>query len=557
MKSTNPVGGLRAIAAKVGTALLLVTATGCAAGLAANTRSPGTVDKGYFVPVRPGEASYGVDPALTCPKYGVNGLVEELLQDGLKGKTVPQPDGRLCAIADTLLGWPESEDLVPENVRLFLGRYFGLPASFGVPSVRNLDTDEAKNIAPLLADSIINFAGNAQQPRYGLITTRLRAKTTRVALVLWDQTVELAPIPRKLAPGTSATLSGTLLGLQNPKVQIVDVVGKLEVVPSQPDQSFKAQISCGDKAGRILVQIIGERDGGNVTAAKFPITCGTDQPVSAKMPEADEKAADPAQTEKQLVDLINADRTAAGLPPLVYDPDLSGVARALAENRAGGRGTTSTELQQRLKEKDISTPMVLASEGQAFNAEEAHARFSESARDRANEMTSEVNQIGVGAAAGPPVGGRPSIILTELFIKVLAPPDPVAIKAKLYEGIARKRADARANPTAKDPVLEDVAQKYAEGLATYRGSIPKDKESELVAPLYKALGSVNIMGGVKQDPLEFSEEPGVIGNGKLLGVGVAVGSSIQFGKNSTFVVVLLGSAKEAPAPVKRPVKKKK
>ena len=50
-----------------------------------------------------------------------------------------------------------------------------------------------------------------------------------------------------------------------------------------------------------------------------------------------------------------------------------------------------------------------------------------------------------------------------------------------------------------------------------------------------------------------------MGDAKLVGVGVGIGSSPQFGKNSAYVVILMGKkqAAKAPAAARQPVKKKK
>ena len=111
----------------------------------------------------------------------------------------------------------------------------------------------------------------------------------------------------------------------------------------------------------------------------------------------------------------------------------------------------------------------------------------------------------------------------------------------------------------KDPQLEEIAQAYATQMAKDKGKIAKEKLAEIEAPLYKSFATVNELGGVKADPLEFAEEPGVVGDAKLVGVGVGIGSSPQFGKNSAYVVVLMGKkhAAKAPAAARQPVRKKK
>ena len=86
--------------------------------------------------------------------------------------------------------------------------------------------------------------------------------------------------------------------------------------------------------------------------------------------------------------------------------------------------------------------------------------------------------------------------------------------------------------------------------------MPRAKVSEIEAPLYKGFATVDEIGGVKADPMEFAQEPGIVKDFKLLGVGTAVGVSPSFGKNSTYVIVLLAKKHEAKAAVKKTAPKK-
>ena len=88
----------------------------------------------------------------------------------------------------------------------------------------------------------------------------------------------------------------------------------------------------------------------------------------------------------------------------------------------------------------------------------------------------------------------------------------------------------------------------------------KEKVAEIEAPIYKSFATVNEIGGLKADPLEFAEEPGIVGDAKLVGVGIGIGSSQQFGKNSTYVVILMGkkhAGKSTATTTRQPVKKTK
>jgi uncharacterized protein YkwD len=547
-------------------AVALLLAAGCGGTLAANKRSTGTVENGTFKPGKPPVATYGQDPALTCPERGVNGLV----QDGVGNAA--QPEGRLCAVAETLLGW--EDDSPPDSVISVIANDFGLPQPVRRITLQNADTKEStvsgtdtagaspQELADRLIPPIKSFAATAQNPKYGLVLQRIKKGVTRLCLVLQDQSIEIQPpFPRKLNPGQSATLSGSVLGkLKNPKVQFSDAVGHLEQPKGTPGKAFSTEIKCGDRPGKILVQVTAEsEEGGDVPVANFAVGCGTDLPVAAKIPTAGAEAAailEPPAAEKKIGELINEERTQAGLKPLQEDEELSKIARSISEDRAKGKNTTSGELNQRLKDAEISAPQLYESLAQTTGAEQAYQLMSNNPQDRANAMNPNVTQVGIGVAPGATINDKKTIIVTELFMKQLPPPDPEAIKAKLYEAIEQRRSEARAGPITKDPELERIAQEYATEMAKDKGQVPRAKVSEIEAPLYKGFASVDELGGVKADPMEFAQEPAVVKDWKLVGVGTAVGVSPNFGKNSTYVIVLMGKKHDAKAATKKPAPKK-
>jgi uncharacterized protein YkwD len=556
--------GAQVAAAPVAALLLLA---GCGASMAANKRTPGVIENDAFRPDRPPAASYGPDPSFTCPERGVYGLVQE----DLGGQA--QPEGRLCAVADTLLGWPGTdEDTPPESVLSVISHDFGLPQTVRRVVITQVNTAEAasgrtssiagateKDLATMVESPIKTFAAGAVTPRYGLVTTRIRAGLTRVVIVMQDQSLDLKPLPRKLNPGQTATLSGTVLGnLTNPKVQYADATGNLQRAEGTGGKTVTAELKCGDRPGRMIVNVTAESEGADVQLANFPVGCGVDLPVAAALPTGPQAGpSDPAAAEKKLAELLNTDRTAAGMKALAVDESLSKVARSLSEDRAKGRGTTSDEVQKRMQEQDISAPKILVSEAQAMNADDAWMKFSNSPADRSNAMSTEMTDVGIGVAQGAPFNNKPMMVVTYLYLKQLPPPNAEEIKANLYQAISRRRNDARAGAVAKDEKLEEIAQKYASQMAADKGKVPKEKAAEIEAPLYRLFATVNELGGVKADPMEFAEEPGVVGDAKLVGVGVGIGASPQFGKNSTYVVILMGKKQGAPAKTTaKPPKKK-
>ncbi len=151
------------------------------------------------------------------------------------------------------------------------------------------------------------------------------------------------------------------------------------------------------------------------------------------------------------------------------------------------------------------------------------------------------------------------MIVTALLIKQVPPADPAVVKAKLYEAVAQRRKDARAEPLARDPVLEDVAQKYADAAAAGSGVVAPEKLTEILAPLYKQSMTVNQLGGFvadQQSAMDVAQQPAVMGNAKLVGIGVALGRSPHFGKNAPFVVAFFG-IRHPPGRKAAPPRKKK
>jgi len=90
----------------------------------------------------------------------------------------------------------------------------------------------------MIAEPIKSFASSAQVPRYGLVVQRIKKGITKISLVMQDQNIEMKPLPRKLNPGQTATVSGTLAGkLSNPKVQYTDAVASSSGRRPSPERS--------------------------------------------------------------------------------------------------------------------------------------------------------------------------------------------------------------------------------------------------------------------------------------------------------------------------------
>lgn len=131
---------------------------------------------------------------------------------------------------------------------------------------------------------------------------------------------------------------------------------------------------------------------------------------------------DVATAEAAFLDLLNADRAAAGLPPLQADPRLMELARWRSEDLIArnyishdiGGYTIGAVLQARqISYTLLGENLVLNTFDEARTVAMAEATLMSSATHRANILRSEFTLVGVGVAIGP--NGRAAY--TQLFIQ--------------------------------------------------------------------------------------------------------------------------------------------
>jgi uncharacterized protein YkwD len=418
------------------------------------------------------------------------------------------------------------------------------------PSIAVIETEDSRIIAERIVQAIGNSALNAVHARFGMVTQRVKRDATKVVVVLVDAPVEISPpFPKKLAPGQKATLSGRLLsGLKSPKVQVSDASGQMTTPEQAPGEAFKAEVACGDKPGKILVEIRGEYEGHSGTVANFPVGCATDLPTSVSIaPEP--WPTDPAEAEKKMAELVNDERASAGLPPLKWDAGVSGVARTISDDLAKNSGAGG-DVAERLKKEGIASSLILQSAASERSFERVHERLVANPSNRANIMNREVTSVGIGAVSKTDADGKPIVYVTEIFTRELAPVDLAKTRQDLKAAVAQKRRDARMNPLTVEPFLDDAAQKYAQAVAEAGGDLPKEKATQLTAPLTKTMRTLTIVSGAKPEPLDFAEEPQVTAVARAAGIGVAQGKHPVLGRNAVYVVIMVGTTRadaEKPA----------
>lgn len=553
---------------------LLATLAGCAgagasAGGGGGGSQPGAASSfagGKFAPSNPPAAQYGADPARTCPPSQLAQRVQRDTADlatQLK-KQGPQTDGRLCAVAQTLLAWDDKQP-VPEELNAFLAQHFGIPQTVSRVIVTTFETESEDEIVPAIDDAIGKFLPSAARLRYGIATARQRRgpidrtaiaqgksapSATKLALVMQDSTIELDPLPRKLDSNGEAIVKGRLVtDLQNATVLISDARGKLQQPPGSKSKEFSAPISCGGVTGRMVVEIRGEEQGSQRVAADFPVYCGTNPPTSVDLPPSQPAAGDPSQQEHAIFDLINQERTGAGLPALTWDDRVAKVARDVSQNDAqisskgSGSPMSQQEVKKRLEEAGVPTTILLQNPGESRTAKGAHERFSLSPVHRSNYMSTDATKGGVGVVPFT-LQGSALVVVTELFVRESVAIDVATLRPKLREAIDKNRVAAGAPPIKEDPTLQKVADDYAKELAAHAGTISNARHSQLVSPLYRTFRTVDLLSGPQTDPMRIADEKTVLNSKeKLIGIGLAQGDHPSLGKNTVYVAIVFGTKK--------------
>jgi uncharacterized protein YkwD len=187
--------------------------------------------------------------------------------------------------------------------------------------------------------------------------------------------------------------------------------------------TFRARLDCSLGDGAYQVEINAADERGPTVLANFPVYCGVAPPK--RLPEQPSVLAgsvSPAMVETQLLDLMDRDRAAHGLPALIRDPRLAQVARHYSAEMAetsevAHLSRRSGSAVDRIRKADITpTPTVVAENvGRDYSAADAELGFMSSPGHRDNILSRAVTHVGVGVVAGRAEGGMVPLFFTQVF----------------------------------------------------------------------------------------------------------------------------------------------
>ncbi len=279
-------------------------------------------------------------------------------------------------------------------------------------------------LASALADRSWRFFGVAVQP--------VDAETSRLLVILVESAIDLTPpLAAQAVSEVPVPLSGTILPpYEKPQVLLTDPTGQVAPLAiTVKGRGFSGFLRCATP-GHYKVEVIGESKQGPHVLANFiwpcakpldalPVTAEAEKPPLPGRGGAAAKTV--AESEAELLRLLNRDRAAAGLPKLAHDDRLGRIARAHSEEMAKKRTvfhhspTTGTP-EDRVRRAKIKNTIIAENLAQAPTEEEAERSLMDSPGHRRNILDPSITKVGIGVAFQKSPSGGLQLYVTQLFI---------------------------------------------------------------------------------------------------------------------------------------------
>ena len=352
-------------------------------------------------------------------------LAAEVDSDGReRGHVSLAHDARLDHVAYDLALLTGEMNVPASDAIAFLLSHYGLvEPEPNLILINGGDGAETSAVADLHRQ-LASISTAASWRRVGLGVRRGAGRWTAV-LAFHEHNLDLEPIPRRIPSGGHAQVAGQVQAMfHSPEVLVASPKGAVRTLAASVRQdSFVARFECNLGDGVYQVEVSAEDARGPTVLANFPVYCGVEPPFTfllRKPPGV--RVTDPDVVEQQILDLLDRDRTANGLPALVRDPRLAQIARRYSREMAeigdvAHFSPRSGNALDRMRAAGVSPmPRVIAENvGRDYTAGNAERGFMASPGHRDNILNRAVTHVGVGVAIGQQEDGALPIFFTQLF----------------------------------------------------------------------------------------------------------------------------------------------
>jgi uncharacterized protein YkwD len=366
-----------------------------------------------------------------------------------------------------------------------------------------------------------------------------------VAIITYRPGLALGPFPRSAAVGEPIVLSGSLApSLRSPRARLVEPSGVEHVVAVRLEETgdIHGELRCPRAyANEYWLRVEAWTGTRYIGVAMVPFSCGSRPPERYRLEPA--RNLDTADIETRLLSIINREREAARIAPLIIDPRAAIAARRHADAMARARSIEhvleGTSPVDRLAAAGVKPPASSESTLHAESLGEAAETLLNDPRYRDAVLDPKMTHVGLAAATG-----KPGWYVAIVYVKIVPPVD---IQEMTFA--AQERVEAA--PTASrwlrhDESLTELARSYAAGLA--RGIAPSEVWNEIAPwffaerlPSGRQIFDGRVRGHVLEDVHVTSLEPD-LGPRPFDTVGVGVAQSDRHGPlaGQIWVVVLYG-----------------
>jgi uncharacterized protein YkwD len=378
-------------------------------------------------PSRPGAIQYGATPtgterALVAPdalRGAIAGEARALARK--QGLPVPAEDPRLDLAMNDLARNLRPGDVPAGEAVDFVLVHYGIPEPSPQLCILHGTAGADGRMRAQAVHEIGEVYKTAPVARIGIGIVR-DAALTHVVIGLQEKHVDLEPVLRQLPHGGVAAVAGRMEPHYNDARLAITMPNGTVSEQDTPLSSgrFRGELRCGPD-GRYQVEVTAVDALGAAVLANFPVYCGVTPPTSGPGAAAVRRAAiDSTTAEKRMLELVNHDRAAAGLRPVVVDAQLTAIARAHSRDMAehdfvGHVSPRSGSTVDRVKHAGIAPQIVLENVGRAYSIEEAEKGFLASPGHRVNIVEPGAARLGIGVAFGKAVTGTEPMFVTQLF----------------------------------------------------------------------------------------------------------------------------------------------
>jgi len=512
------------------------------------TTAPTPVGPVTFAPATEPAVRYN-DPLQAPPHTVLGDAVLAALSTAAAQVKVPMPaaDARLFRACTELAQIVPEEGVVGYSLVEFALQRNGIIE----PSPHLLvvwgDVDQPDPIVEQLKPRLAEILGDGATARVGIGAVKRKPDGTgAIVFALQGSGVTTSPIPRSVPAGGSFKLDAIVdIHYHEPEVFVTRDDGTTERLALEQGHSgaFKSTVTCAKHTGRQQIEITASDASGSTVLANFPVYCGTDPPLALTVePTRDDGGViDPTEAAQRLLALLDRDRKAAGLQPLIWDDRVAKVAQGHSEEMRRTKvvahvSPTTGSAADRVRAAGIKTAVVLENVARAYGVGEAHAGLMNSPGHRANLMSPTATHVGIAVVLGDDVSGRRELFVTQVFIRIPPKVDAAQASKVVLDQLGTVR---RVKINAK---LATTAQQLADGLAAgkSRDSLWPAARHQLDAlgNQYARVGSV-ITAVSELDSIDGKE---LVGDYKPddVGIGIAQGTHPEIGEGAIWIVILMG-----------------